>query len=510
VLSTSSTERVRLNPNSDGIVFNENSNDYDFRVESDTNTHALFVDAGNSRVGLFTSSPASHLHLTSNADTVYTIETTNATADGRIQFRNSAGTDAGGLWYATNNNRMLFRTNSTEHMVLDNSGNLLFNQDTVIGANTSDASDNQALYLCGGGNQTVGRGANIRLHGNEDSPAGDALVYSGNVANSEIQLRAYTSTSAIRQFVSETDRLSLHNDRAVFNDESGDIDFRVESNTKTHALFVDGGTGNVLIGTSTVAYAGTLLNIGTTSDAQNGVQIQTTTDGNGYVLFGDGSGADAYQGQIQYEHSADRLTLRSGGEIRAQFSAGESVFNEGSTDTDFRVESDNNANMLFMDAGNDRLMIGRADVSTGEDFCAIDGQPSVSGHVIRTGRDDNSTKNHIVFINPNGTVGSIQTAASATLFNTSSDARLKENIADADDAGALIDAIQVRQFDWIEDGKHQRYGMVAQELNTVAPEAVSEGETENDMMAVDYSKLVPMLVKEIQSLRARVAQLESN
>jgi len=30
------------------------------------------------------------------------------------------------------------------------------------------------------------------------------------------------------------------------------------------------------------------------------------------------------------------------------------------------------------------------------------------------------------------------------------------------------------------------------------------------MMGVDYSKLVPMLVKEIQSLRARVAQLEGN
>ena len=50
--------------------------------------------------------------------------------------------------------------------------------------------------------------------------------------------------------------------------------------------------------------------------------------------------------------------------------------------------------------------------------------------------------------------------------------------------------------------------MVAQELQSVAPEAVSEGETEEDMMSVDYSKLVPMLVKEIQSLRARVAQLE--
>ena len=71
-----------------------------------------------------------------------------------------------------------------------------------------------------------------------------------------------------------------------------------------------------------------------------------------------------------------------------------------------------------------------------------------------------------------------------------------------------IDAIQVRSFDWKADGSHQKYGMVAQELQSVAPEAVSGDADSEDMMGVDYSKLVPMLVKEIQSLRARVAQLE--
>ena len=105
-------------------------------------------------------------------------------------------------------------------------------------------------------------------------------------------------------------------------------------------------------------------------------------------------------------------------------------------------------------------------------------------------------------------VGSISVTASATAYNTSSDARLKENIADAESASGLIDALQVRQFDWKADGSHQRYGMVAQELLEVAPEAVSQPEDPDDMMGVDYSKLVPMLVKEIQSLRARVAQLE--
>ena len=68
----------------------------------------------------------------------------------------------------------------------------------------------------------------------------------------------------------------------------------------------------------------------------------------------------------------------------------------------------------------------------------------------------------------------------------------------------MVDALQVRQFDWKSDRSHQRYGFVAQELVTVAPEAVYQPTDPEEMMAVDYSKLVPMLVKEIQSLRARL------
>ena len=81
---------------------------------------------------------------------------------------------------------------------------------------------------------------------------------------------------------------------------------------------------------------------------------------------------------------------------------------------------------------------------------------------------------------------------------------------DAPDAADLIDAIKVRSFKWNADNSEQRYGMVAQELLEVAPEAVSVPADEDQMMGVDYSKIVPMLIKEIQSLRARVAQLEGN
>jgi hypothetical protein len=116
----------------------------------------------------------------------------------------------------------------------------------------------------------------------------------------------------------------------------------------------------------------------------------------------------------------------------------------------------------------------------------------------------------IQFFRSGSSVGSIGLTTTSTTYYTSSDARLKENVADADGASSLIDAIQVRKFDWKANGEHQRYGFIAQELLEVAPEAVSQPADPEEMMGVDYSKLVPMLVKELQSLRARVAQLEGN
>jgi hypothetical protein len=111
--------------------------------------------------------------------------------------------------------------------------------------------------------------------------------------------------------------------------------------------------------------------------------------------------------------------------------------------------------------------------------------------------------------NVSGTeVGYIQVNASATLYSTASDIRLKENIVNAPSASDDVDAIQVRKFDWKSDGSHQDYGMIAQELQAVAPAAVTGDADSEEMMGVDYSKLVPMMIKEIQSLRARITTLE--
>jgi hypothetical protein len=125
-------------------------------------------------------------------------------------------------------------------------------------------------------------------------------------------------------------------------------------------------------------------------------------------------------------------------------------------------------------------------------------------------QNESATGTMLVFCtNGEATVGSVSFTSTGVLYNVTSDRRLKDNITDADSASDLIDAIKVRQFDWKSDGSHQRYGMIAQELHEVAPEAVHSPADPDDMMAVDYSKLVPMLVKEIQSLRVRLNALEN-
>lgn len=118
----------------------------------------------------------------------------------------------------------------------------------------------------------------------------------------------------------------------------------------------------------------------------------------------------------------------------------------------------------------------------------------------------------VQFRRDNTTVGTISVTTTATAYNTSSDIRLKKDIVSAPSAGSKIDLMQVRSFKWRINDQVVEHGFIAQELAQVVPDAVSQGDTGTeivDVWGVDYSKLVPMLVKEIQELRARVAALEA-
>jgi hypothetical protein len=101
--------------------------------------------------------------------------------------------------------------------------------------------------------------------------------------------------------------------------------------------------------------------------------------------------------------------------------------------------------------------------------------------------------------------GNIAVNGATTAYNTSSDVRLKTNIADASWASDLVSRIKVRQFEWKGDGKSVSHGFVAQELDTVFPDAVTQGDT----WSVDNSKLVPLLVKSLQEAWQAIDELRA-
>ena len=193
-----------------------------------------------------------------------------------------------------------------------------------------------------------------------------------------------------------------------------------------------------------------------------------------------------------------------------------STYHFGSVDTDSGMSIDGTNVVRFVTGNSEKA---RVDSSATPKFfvgCTANPSATVAGSMVSTPDAGSftsftSTTNastHAVFGNPNGVQGHIQTNANSTSYFTTSDRRLKSNIQDAASASNKIDAIQVRQFDWNADDAHQDYGLIAQELKAVEPLAVSGNEDSDAMMSVDYSKLVPILLKEIQELRSRVAALE--
>ncbi len=116
----------------------------------------------------------------------------------------------------------------------------------------------------------------------------------------------------------------------------------------------------------------------------------------------------------------------------------------------------------------------------------------------------------------NGTqVGNI-VVTSSTAYNTSSDYRLKENVDYTWDATTRLKQLKPARFNFIADSTNTLVdGFIAHEVSNIVPEAITgvKDETNDDgsikPQGIDQSKLVPLLVKTIQELEARITALES-
>lgn len=327
-------------------VFNDSGADIDFRVESDTNTHALFVQGSDGAIGMGTSSPA-----------VSGVEISRATGSATptpVELRLSTTTSASD-WSST-----------------DPWGRLSFyNADTSSGG----AKIQGAISMVATGS-------------------------TGGLSNMLFQMATSTPSLETRMAIDVYGGLYTYpivgSVAAVFNEDGVDADFRVESDAQTHMLFVDAGNNKVRIGDDTSTDGVLSLGISTESLVARIGGSLTGSDGvDKYIRFqSKTSGGSNRYVDLKLDVTNDRFDLYNPGPSGPTIPgisllyAGGVVVNENGGDYDFRVESDTNTHALFVDAGNSRVGVN---TSTPRDTFDVDLGTNSSFLVLQANRANAGT-----------------------------------------------------------------------------------------------------------------------
>ncbi len=129
---------------------------------------------------------------------------------------------------------------------------------------------------------------------------------------------SFPADDVIQLTTAGQDRVAIGSTEVVVNDPGNDIDFRVEGDTNTHALFVDASGDNVCIGTSTPGNSSADdLTIQAPSGSAGGITIRSDSDQGSYIYFADGTnGNEQYSGFIQYLHGSDYFNFGTAGQDR--------------------------------------------------------------------------------------------------------------------------------------------------------------------------------------------------
>ena len=585
--------------NSGNHIFNEGGADCDFRVESDANTHALFIEGSSGNVGIGTSSPDGILHLDNGATTKLIIEKDGGGAGSLIFHNDGSQTsyiqlDASEdmVHYGGSGVNQIFYASGSEKMRITSTG---------LGIGTS--SPQSLLHVVGSStssqiiieNTDAGSAAapDLFLYRNSSSPAdSDSL---GN-----IEFRGKNSAGAETRYVINNAKiidasdgtedgqiewqllnagsfqkiLTMNPTEVVINEDSADTNFRVESDSDANALFVDGGQNRIGVGTgnpqnkiditATTWDDGLLIknagnfNTGIIADANRsgagGGILNLASKWNGTevagILFQAGSDTtNKDDGEILFRTASagtptERMRITPAGRVGIGESSPDNALHVNSTSstvTKFERDGGSNGSLTIgfpstraniESSGDMRLTANRiiinkssaGSLTNSEVVVEHDGSSTYGIRINSTGTS--GTQYHQSFDRGETQAGYITSNSATTIaFNNASDERLKENIENSGSAIQDIKDIKVRQFDW-KDGidTHRDFGFVAQELVNVVPEAVTQGTDElNDngkpvrSWGVDYSHIVPRLVKvcqeqqtKIQELEARITTLEAN
>ena len=247
-------------------------------------------------------------------------------------------------------------------LTLEDTGAATFNSTIAAGAATFTTADNTNQLTLVSTDADANAGPNLNFRRNSASPAdgdltgqltftnnndaGEGTDYvtihalSADVSNGSEDAAFYIKTMSagtLRQ------RISLTDTATVFNEDSIDLDFRVESDANTHMLFVDAGNNRVGVGTSSPTE---LLSIGNTSTQYTRIQFHAATNGASTIHFGDGtSGADNYRGYLNYAHDSDSMQFAINGAERMRIdSSGNLIIGKTS-------ESSNTAGHFLSESG---------------------------------------------------------------------------------------------------------------------------------------------------------------
>jgi hypothetical protein len=362
------TLQSRLIMNETTTVFNEDSLDLDFRVESNGNANMLFVDAGNDRVGIGTASPSHQLEIESSSDAdllqVQSTASANNTVlrlgiSGDVATLNASGDSSGAL---------AIKTYGSERMRINTSGDLL------VAKTSLDVA-------------TVGH---------------------------ELRASGYSASTRDGSTVGSYTRLT--SDGTI-------LEFRKDS-----AVVGSIGTQNLLIGKSSSTGVGT-GNIEISNASSATVQIEGGT--NEWSMLVSAS-ADALR---FYQDSTERMRIDSLGNVLL-----------GTTNSlAFITSEDSGASAAFfgLSAGSS---VGGVGISSRRDYAL---------QLNRMGSDG-----AIQAFRRGGTiVGSISVTGSATAYNTSSDARLKDVTGEARGL-EVINELNPVAYNWKESGQADE-GLIA-------------------------------------------------
>ena len=285
------------------------------------------------------------------------------------------------------------------------------------------------------------------------------------------------------------------------NDTNTGVSFGTDTvtiNTGGVARVTTDASGNVGVGVTPSAWSGGFI----------GLQVKTA------ALASFSSGAYTFLGSNWYNNSGSKY-IGTGSATLYEQSAGAHVWSTAPSGTA------GNAiiftpSMTLTAAGS--LLIG-TNATSNTDGVLIGKGGAAAGGIVVLMKTNSGVTNALLNFHQTTYVGGINFDNTSTSFPTSSDIRLKKDIVDSPSATQKIDNIRIVSHGWKHDDAVVEFGVIAQDLVSVAPNAVMQGDDGEEVVttwSVDYSKLVPLLIKAhqeqqaiIQSLTSRLEALEN-